>query len=218
MKAMILAAGRGERMRPLTDSCPKPLLEVLGKPLIVHHIEALKAAGIVDIVINHAWLGEKIEQALGDGSQFGVSIAYSPEDPGGLETAGGIHKALPLLGGDPFMVVNGDIFTDMDFSQIQMSDDADAHLLLVNNPPHNPAGDFFLSQNKLHTEQGVKLTYSGVGIYCPKLLANIPEAKYPLAPLIRQWIAAGKVSGQHYNGEWNDIGTPERLAEINRKA
>src|SRR3989338_610970 len=226
MMAMILAAGRGERMRPLTDHTPKPLLQAGGKPLIVWHIERLARAGITDIIINHAHLGEQIEAALGDGRRFGAHITYSPEGKA-LETAGGIANALPLLGNAPFAVINGDIWCDYDFAQLparaaamQASGDV-AHLVLVDNPPHHPNGDFALNGSRISPFPAsrfplpVLLTFSGIGIYQPALLAGIPRGSVaPLAPLLRAQIALGKVSGEHYRGLWADVGTPQRLAEL----
>ena len=221
MKAMILAAGRGERMRPLTDSSPKPLLKVAGKALIVHHIEKLAQAGIKSIVINHAWLGAQIEQTLGSGQQFGVSIYYSPEPAGGLETAGGIIKALPLLGDDPFLVINGDIWSDLDYQALankSLSNNQQAHLYLVSNPQHNPNGDFQLDkQGQVLSDGEHKLTFSGIGLYHPSLFHHQPIAKTPLAPILRAAMMRGKITGQHYSGQWFDIGTPERLAELNKQ-
>jgi MurNAc alpha-1-phosphate uridylyltransferase len=217
MMAMLLAAGRGERMRPLTDLTPKPLLQVGGKPLIVWHIERLVGAGITDIVINHAHLGKQIEQALGDGSRFGATIRYSDEGTA-LETAGGIAFALQLLGEQPFAVVNGDIWCDYDFARLSglaanMRQD-NAHLVLVNNPPQHPHGDFGLRDGRV-TDSGPKLTFSGIGLYRPELFMHIPRgSKAPLAPLLREQIAAGRVSGEYHRGLWFDVGTPQRLAEL----
>jgi MurNAc alpha-1-phosphate uridylyltransferase len=217
MMAMLLAAGRGERMRPLTDLTPKPLLQVGGKPLIVWHIENLAHAGINELVINHAHLGRQMESTLGDGSRYGVHIRYSDEGTA-LETAGGIAFALQLLGEQPFAVVNGDIWCDYDFARLpalaaDMQQDH-AHLVLVNNPPQHPNGDFGLHDGRV-TEAGPKLTFSGIGLYRPELFMHIPRgSKAPLAPLLREQIAAGKVSGEHHRGLWVDAGTPQRLAEL----
>lgn len=215
MKAMILAAGHGKRMRPLTEHTPKPLLNVGGKPLIAWHIEKLKQAGFNDIVINIAWLGYQIPEALGDGSHWQVNIQYSDEqDEGALETAGGIRKALSLLGSDPFLVVNGDIWCDYAFVPKQLNDTSLAHLVLVNNPPHNPEGDFYLQDNQLLPEeqpQAKKLTFSGIGYYRPELFQELPYGKQALAPILRQAIAKQQISGEHFTGDWRDIGTPERL-------
>jgi len=220
MKAMILAAGRGERLRPLTDELPKPLLTVAGKPLIVWHIEALVAAGIRDIVVNHAWLGDKIEAALGNGSAFGARIAYSAEGAGALETGGGIFRALPLLGDAPFLVVNGDVLTDCDFSRLPARPAALAHLLLVPNPPHHPAGDFYLAAGRVSDTApavaGERLTFSGIGVYSPRLFDGCEDGRFPLAPLLRRAMAHGQVSGECHRGLWLDVGSPERLAEAER--
>ena len=225
MKAMILAAGRGERMRPLTDHRPKPLLEVGGRPLIVWHIEALRAAGITDLVINHAHLGHTLIEALGDGSAFGVRIAWSAEPAGALETAGGIAHARPLLGDAPFVVVNGDIWCDADFVALARAGsalhaDGDlAHLLLVPNPPHNPAGDFVLRDDRVYDENDGRLTFSGIGAYHPSLFDGLdPDAPAKLAPLLRTAMREGRVGGALHRGHWHDVGTPERLAEVDALA
>ncbi len=220
MKAMILAAGRGERMRPLSDAVPKCLLEVRGKPLIVWLIEALARAGTGEFVINHAHLGYMIEAALGNGQRFGVAIRYSPEAEA-LETAGGITKALPLLGRAPFLAVNGDIFCDFDFpSLVTRSLGPDlAHLVLVENPPHHPHGDFVLRGARVGDTGDPKSTFSGIGLYRPELFASVkPGSKGQLAPLLRAAMARGLVSGELHRGEWHDVGTPERLAELNEPA
>jgi MurNAc alpha-1-phosphate uridylyltransferase len=219
MMAMLLAAGRGERMRPLTDHTPKPLLKVGGKSLIVWHIENLVRAGINEIVINHAHLGAQIESALGDGNQFGANILYSPETKA-LETAGGIAYAMRLLGQEPFAVVNSDIFCDYDFAQLHVraaalkaQGDA-AHLVLVSNPVQHPNGDFGFQQQRV-TASPPQLTFSGIGIYQPALFQKISlGSTAPLAPLLRAQIALGKVSGEHHQGLWADVGTPQRLVEL----
>jgi N-acetyl-alpha-D-muramate 1-phosphate uridylyltransferase len=216
MKAMILAAGRGVRMRPLTDTTPKSLLAAGGKPLIVWQLEKLAGAGFTDVVINHAHLGHMIEAALGDGSRFGVSVRYSPEGEA-LETAGGIALALPLLGTEPFLVINADIYTDFDFSTLARVDlqDGLAHLVLVDNPPQHPRGDFALEAGHVRDSGGHLLTFSGIGVYTPRLFGGIPpKAKVPLAPLLRKAMAADRVTGEHYRGRWQDIGTTERLAAL----
>lgn len=222
MKAMILCAGRGERMRPLTDTTPKPLLQVAGKPLVQYHIEKLAKAGVSEIVINHAWLGEQIEKELGDGSQWGVTIRYSAEGEA-LETAGGIIKALPLLGEQPFIVVNGDVWSDYPFEQLLVVTPEKAHLVLVANPEHNPLGDFALAEDGLLSEQGdKKFTFSGVSVMNPVLFSELiseldcgrGNGVMPLAPLLRQAMAQQQVSGELYQGEWIDVGTPERLAVL----
>ncbi|PSJ79548.1 N-acetylmuramate alpha-1-phosphate uridylyltransferase MurU [Neisseria iguanae] len=225
MKAMILAAGRGERMRPLTDTCPKPLLKVGKEPLIGWHLRRLKQAGITEIVINHAWLGEQIEETLSNGAQYGVNIAYSPELSGGLETAGGIATALPLLGNEPFLAINGDVLTNIDFqtafpvAQKLNQNQQLAHLWLVDNPPHNPNGDFALLSDGLvvsDAHMGEGLTFSGMGVYRPDLFKNTPARQAAkLAPLLRAAMDNQQVSGQKHNGLWLDVGTSERLAEAN---
>lgn len=214
MKAMILAAGRGERMRPLTDHTPKPLLPAAGKALIEHTIEQLAAAGFVDLVINHAYLGEQIEQRLGDGSRYGACIGYSPEGEQALETAGGIVNALPLLGNDAFLVVNGDIATDFPFAELKKQTVDLAHLVLVDNPLHHPQGDFGLDNGQVVDGTAEQFTFSGIGLYRPELFEGIPPGPSKLAPLLRRAIAQGRVSGQKLDGFWMDIGTPERLQEL----
>ena len=224
IRAMILAAGRGERMRPLTDHTPKPLLSVGGKPLIVWHIERLRASGFRELVINHAHLGHRLEEALGDGTAFGVRIAWSPE-ASALETAGGIRHALPLLGNTPFVVVNGDVFCDADFAALRVAaaglraDGPLAHLLLVGNPEHHPEGDFHLDSDGLvHADGQPRLTFSGLGAYHPALFTDLADnTPAKLAPLLRAAMNAGKVGGRHHAGRWIDVGTPERLAELDRE-
>jgi len=214
---MILAAGRGERMRPLTDRTPKPLLPVAGRPLIVWHIERLAAAGFRDIVINHAHLGDQIEALLGDGDAWGVHIRYSEEPSGALETAGGIANALPQLGDEPFLVINGDIFCDWDPARAPAALAAGllAHLVLVTNPAHHPAGDFALLDGKVGVGGTAKLTFSGIGIYRPELFAAIGRGQVAkLAPLLDAAMTAGRVSGELHDGRWVDVGTPERLAAL----
>lgn len=219
MKIMLLAAGRGERMRPLSDHTPKPLLEVGGKALIVWHIENLARSGLTDLLINHAHLGEQIVRYLGDGKHFGVNIRYSAE-PIALETAGGIANALCILGDAPFAVINADIYCDYDFAQLPLraatlSKNSDtAHLVLVNNPEQHPKGDFGLQDARV-TDTSPKLTFSGIGIYSPAIFHSIPPGSLaPLAPLLRDQIARGKVSGEHYSGHWVDVGTPQRLQQL----
>ena len=215
MQAMILAAGRGERMRPLTDHIPKPLLRAGGKPLIVHHLERLASAGIRDIVINHAHLGGQIEAALGDGSRWGVRIRYSPEGKA-LETGGGIFRALPLLGPDPFLVVNGDIWTELDFSRLRIETDRLAHLVLVSNPAHHPGGDFALSDGRVRADGAPRYTFSGIGVYHPDLFRDQEPGAFPLAPLLREAMRRDLVSGELYRGRWSDVGTPDRLQALDR--
>jgi MurNAc alpha-1-phosphate uridylyltransferase len=219
LKAIILAAGRGERMRPLTDRLPKPLLEVGGKPLIVHHIEKLAALGCERVVINHAHLGEMIEGALGDGARYGVTIDYSREEQA-LETAGGIARALPLLGNEPFIAVNADVYSDFDYAALAAAGGtlgpALAHLVLVDNPPQHPDGDFALQGAEV-AAAGDKLTFSGLAVYRPALFEGIaPGTRAALAPLLRREIAAGRVRGEHFTGCWCDVGTPDRLTRLNR--
>jgi MurNAc alpha-1-phosphate uridylyltransferase len=223
---MILAAGRGERMRPLTDHTPKPLLPVGGKPLLVWHLERLRAAGFTRIVINHAHLGQRIEDALGNGAAFGVSIEYSRE-ASALETAGGIATALPLIEADVFPVVNGDIYCEFDFARLagplaRLAAGQDrAHLVLVDNPPHHPLGDFALDGDRVkngEAPRAPRLTFSGIGVYHRALFEHTPAGgKAPLAPLLRQAIDAGRVSGEHYSGRWEDVGTPARLAALDEE-
>ncbi|MBI3900433.1 MAG: nucleotidyltransferase family protein [Gammaproteobacteria bacterium] len=216
MKAMILAAGRGERMRPLTDTLPKPLLPVGGRPLIVHLIEKLARAGLRDIVINHSYLGSAIEHALADGAQYGVRIRYSPESDGPLETGGGIHRALPLLGDVPFLVINGDVWTDYPFEKLLAISIDLAHLVLVDNPSHHPQGDFALREGIVGDDGLPRFTFAGVGVYRPALFAQCQPGRFPLAPLLRQAMKNGHVSGEHHSGYWLDVGTPTRLQELDR--
>ena len=215
---MILAAGRGERMRPLTDHTPKPLLPAGGKPLIVWHLERLAAAGFQEIVINHAHLGEQIAAALGDGSRWGLSIAYSPEPPGALETAGGIARALPLLGNEAFLVVNGDIWCDWDFHRAFTLGDRLAHLVMVPNPVQHAGGDFSLDGDRIvFAGNGPTLTYAGIAVYSPRFFAGVaPGQALKLRPLFDAAIAAGTLTGEQHAGRWVDVGTPERLAELDR--
>ena len=212
---MLLAAGRGERMRPLTDDTPKPLLRIGGQTLIEHHIHALARAGVTELVINHAHLGEQIVRALGDGDAHGVTIRYSPEAGAALETGGGIFNALPLLGESPFIVANADIWTDYPFGQLPQSPTGLAHLVMVDNPVHHPHGDFSLSNGQLSRQGPRMLTYSGIGVYRPELFAGCTPGAFPLAPLLRDAMDREAVTGEHYSGRWFDIGTPERLAAVN---
>ena len=213
---MILAAGRGNRMRPLTDHTPKPLLVVGGKPLIVWHLESLAKAGLREVVINHAHLGHQIEEALRDGDRWGLSIQYSAEGTA-LETAGGIAKALPYLGDEPFLVVNGDVFMDIDFSRLPQTLQPGklAHLVMVDNPPQHQQGDFGFKHGELSLQDEPRLTFSGVAVYDPTLFFGIqPGEVARLAPLLQQAITNGQVSAEHYRGIWHDVGTPERLHEL----
>lgn len=216
MKAMLLAAGRGERMRPLTDTTPKPLLRIAGRSMIEWHILALKRAGITELVINHAHLGAQLVAALGDGAAYGVGISWSAEDAAALETGGGIFNALPMLGDAPFLVVNADIWTDFPFAELPAEIEGLAHLVMVDNPAHNAGGDFALSGGRVSQRGPVMLTFSGIGVYRPALFAGCSPGAFPLAPLLRREMDAGRVSGEHYQGDWFDIGTPERLAVVNR--
>ena len=215
MKAMILAAGRGERLRPITDNIPKPLVQVRGKPLIQYHVEALVAAGFTELVINHAWHGEQIEQALGDGSRFGAVIQYSPEGKA-LETGGGIFKALPLLGKDPFLVVNGDVFTDFPFVELVNQPSKLVHLVLVPNPPQHPKGDFSLHGNEVKRDGSNMYTFSGIGVYSPELFKDCQPGAFSLAPLLFTAIERSEMTGQLYGGVWEDVGTVERLEKLNQ--
>lgn len=217
MKAMILAAGKGERMRPLTLHTPKPLVRAAGTPLIEFHLQALAKAGFRELVINHAWLGQQIEDHLGDGARFGLSIRYSAEgEP--LETGGGIFRALPLLGDEPFLIVNGDVWTDFDFSHLRQPLNGLAHLVLVDNPVHHPRGDFRLKDGRVQdaVEGEPSLTYSGIAVIHPRLFEGCQPGAFKLAPLLRQAMAAGEVSGEHFAGRWVDVGTHERLADVER--
>jgi MurNAc alpha-1-phosphate uridylyltransferase len=215
VKAIVLAAGRGERLRPLTDHTPKPLLSVRGKPLIIWHLEALARVGVREVVINLSWLGESIRQALGAGEPFGLRIQYSEEPPGALEVGGGIFKALPLLGDAPFIVVNGDTYTDLDFSRLEIRPAALAHLVLVPNPEHHPAGDFVLNGAQVSADGAPRLTYSGIGVYRPELFAGCAPGRFPLLPLLREAIMARRLTGERYDGHWTDVGSVQRLAALN---
>jgi len=217
---MILAAGRGERMRPLTLSRPKPLLDVGGRALIEHHLQALVAAGFSQVVINLSWLGEQICAALGDGARFGIDIRYSEEGPEPLETGGGIFRALPLLGPAPFLVLNGDVWTTYPYAPLRerwLARDL-AHLVLVPNPAHNERGDFVLRDGRMREgEEGDRYTFSGIGVYHPSLFDGCRDGIFKLAPLLRAAARAGRVSAELYEGDWLDIGTPERLAALDRR-
>ena len=214
MKAMILAAGRGERMRPLTDTLPKPLLEAGGRSLIEHHVAALAGNGITELVVNHAHLGELIEDRLGDGARYGVRISYSREGEHRLETGGGIHRALPLLGDEPFLIVNGDVWTDFPYATLPRQPRGLAHLVLVANPPHHPAGDFALADGLVANDGPERLTYSGIAVLRAQLFADCSPGAFPLAPLLRAAAERGQVSGEVHRGTWMDIGTPESLRAL----
>lgn len=212
---MILAAGRGERLRPLTDQRPKPLLSVAGETLLERHLRGLAAAGFGEVVINLAWLGEQIRAAIGDGHAYGLRVSYSDEGDSALETAGGIVQALPLLGDTPFAVINGDIWTDFPFDRLQPPPaDASAHLVLVDNPAHNADGDFALDDGRVTSDGAPRLTFAGIGVYRPTLFANRAATVAPLAPLLRSEAAAGRISGEYHAGRWHDIGTAQRLREL----
>jgi N-acetyl-alpha-D-muramate 1-phosphate uridylyltransferase len=212
--AMLLAAGRGERMRPLTDTVPKPLLTVRGKPLIVWHLERLAGLGVKQVVINLAWLGDQIRAALGDGERWRLQIHYSDEGAAALETGGGIFQALPWLGPQPFLVVNADVYTDLDFGVLRIAPEALAHLVLVANPMHHPHGDFALVNGRVQRDGGARWTYSGIGLYRPELFAGCSAGKFPLLPLLRRAIAPQRLHGQVFEGAWNDVGSVERLAAL----
>ena len=215
MKAFILAAGRGDRLRPLTDKTPKPLLKAGDFSLIEYHLHNIQAAGISEVVINTAWLGEQIRTTIGDGSRYQLSINHSDEGDEALETAGGIIKALPLLDENPFLVINADIWTDYDLTQlVDKTIDTEAHLVLVDNPPHNSEGDFSLSEDQLSNIGDHMLTYSGIGIYTRKLFEDYSFGKRSLAPILREKIDANHISAEHYHGQWTDVGTVERLNEL----
>lgn len=223
MRAMILAAGRGERLRPYTDGCPKPMLEVAGKPLIFWHLEKLAAAGVKEVVINTAWQKEVLTAAIGDGEAWGLSVAWSHEQPGGLETAGGIVEALPLLGEQPFWVINGDVFCDYDFRRLPpLGEGFLGHLVLVSNPEHNPSGDFVLGARQRvqlkHENDANTLTFSGISVLSPILFKGLERGKRALRPVFEKAILQSALSGEHYSGYWSDVGTPERLLQANQQS
>lgn len=214
MKAMVLAAGRGKRLRPLTDRVPKPLIEAGGRPLIAWHLEKLARAGYVEVVINLAHLGDRLRQAVGDGKRYGLSIRYSQEPPGALETGGGILAALPMLDGDPFLLVNGDCWTDLDFPEPGLASGDLARLVLVDNPAHNPSGDFALDSDRLRNVGTPMLTYSGIAILHPALFRDCRPGRFPLTPLLRQAADADRAAGMRHDGAWFDVGTEERLQAL----
>lgn len=217
MRAMILAAGRGERMRPLTDRVPKPLLEVAGQPLIDYHLRKLALAGVTDVVINHAWLGAALEAHVGSGERFGVQVHWSPEPAGGLETAGGILQALPWLSGGDFIVVNGDVWSDFDYQKLQkLPVGCDGHLVLVENPAHNPRGDFALHEQQITRQPGqLNYTFSGISVLSPALFEGLEPGFHKLRPLFERAVSKGRLQGQLHTGAWCDVGTPERLQALN---
>jgi MurNAc alpha-1-phosphate uridylyltransferase len=223
MKAIVLAAGRGERLRPITDTLPKPLVSVAGKPLIVYHLEALERAGVRQIVVNLSWLADKIREALGNGSRYGVSITYTDEGPVALETGGGIFNAIQQLGPGPFLVVNGDTFTDIDFGALRAKAEADtqagalARLVMVPNPTQHPHGDFGLEGDYVVERESGRFTYSGVGVYRPELFDGCSHGRFPLAPLLKRAIAARRLRGELHSGEWCDVGTAQRLSELDKR-
>lgn len=214
MKAMVLAAGRGERLKPLTDTTAKPLIPVGGEPLVAHHLRALAGAGIREVVMNVSWLAWQIRDTLGDGRAWGVGITYSEEPWPPLETGGGIHRALPLLGEAPFLLVNGDVWTDVDFARIGLPPGMLAHLVMVPNPAHHRGGDFVLAGGRVSVAQGPRLTYSGIAVLHPALFEGCSPGRFPLAPLLAEAADAGRVSGELHSGEWIDVGTPQRLQAL----
>jgi MurNAc alpha-1-phosphate uridylyltransferase len=217
MIAMILAAGRGERLRPLTDQLPKALVEVAGTSLLERHLAAVRAAGVRTVVINLGWHGEQIVERIGSGSQYGVDVVYSPEGDDVLETGGGIHRALPVLGSDPFVVINADVYTDMPIPLDLTEDGALAHLVLVPTPAHKSAGDFDLVNGRIRNSDQPSLTFSGVAVYRPEFFAECSPGRFPLAPMLRVAADAGQMTGSLHEGTWEDVGTPERLAALNRR-
>jgi len=216
MIAMILAAGRGERLRPITDRMPKALLEVRGMSLLERHLKAVKAAGVENVVINLGWLGELITERVGSGSRYGLSVVYSPEGEDILETGGGIHRALPLLGSDKFLVVNADVYTDMPVPK-HLPEDSDGHLVFVPKPAHKEHGDFDLIEGRVENGENPSLTFSGIAIYRPEFFADCEPGRFPLAPMLRSAADESRLTGTVYNGVWEDVGTPERLQELNRQ-
>ena len=216
-RALIFAAGRGERMRPLSDTTPKPLLRVGGVALIERHIERLAAAGVRRIVINTSHLADRFPASLGDGSRWNLRIDYSYEGAQPLETGGGMLRALPLLGADPFIAVNGDLWTDFPFSTLPQNPDRLAHLVMVANPPQHPFGDFVLRDGLLHDEAAPRLTFAGIGVYRTELVAAQQPGRFSVVPLLRAAMRDGRVSGERFDGEWDDIGTPQRLEDLQRR-
>lgn len=216
MIAMILAAGRGERLRPITDRIPKALVEVRGVSLLERHLKAVKAAGVENVVINLGWLGEMITELVGSGSRYGLSVVYSPEGENILETGGGIQRALPLLGSEKFLVVNADVYTDMPLPG-DLPEDSDGHLILVPNPKHKEQGDFDLIDGRVANSENPSLTFSGIAVYRPEFFADCEPGRFPLAPMLRSAADSSRLTGTVYDGVWEDIGTPLRLQELNRR-
>lgn len=216
MIAMLLAAGRGERLRPLTDTVPKALVEVRGRSLLERHLESLRGAGVETVVINLGWLGEKILARIGSGAEYGLNVIYSPEGDNILETGGGIYRALPVLGQAPFLVINADVFTDMPLPTV-LADDVDGHLVLVTTPEHKAGGDFDLVDGRIVVSETPRLTFSGVALYRPAFFSGCKPGRFPLAPMLRAAARATRLSGEHYRGTWEDAGTPARLQELNRQ-
>jgi MurNAc alpha-1-phosphate uridylyltransferase len=214
MRAMILAAGRGKRLRPLTDELPKPLVEINGRPLIEFHLEALAGAGFREVVINQGHLGDLLPEALGDGGRWGINIHWSDEQPEALETGGGIFKALPMLGPAPFLVVNGDVWADYPFARLRAVKCDWAHLVMVPNPAHNPAGDFSITGARVRGQGLQKMTFSGIGVYHPRLFDGCSPGKFSVVPLLRSAMENHLVTGEVFQGSWDDIGTPERLENL----
>ncbi len=214
MKAIVLAAGRGERMRPLTDETAKPLLQVGGHALIDYHLHALAAAGVGEVVVNLSWQPGKLREHLGDGSRFGLVLHFSDEGPVALEAGGGVHRALPWLGRGPFLVVNGDVWTDCRFGALAMPPGSQAHLVLVPNPDHHRQGDFALDDSGRVAGSGPRRTYAGIGVFTPELFDGCQPGRFPLKPLLDRAAARGQLSGEPYDGHWFDVGTPARLAAL----